>query len=107
GKRKDLFAASLTKEELKSAKEQFGDRNSANFLPRMITFLDGVFTRDVVQEDFKNFGIQVPQALEKQTQDARNAWLQIRSQFESGRKPGLSPSKAARYKQLLDKKNAQ
>jgi hypothetical protein len=107
GTRKDLFGASLTGNELVSAKSQFGDPNSANFLPRMINFLDGVFTRDVVQEDFKNFGIQVPQALEKQTQDARNAWLKVRGQFESGRKPGMSSSKMSRLQELRAKKNAQ
>lgn len=107
GTRKDLFGASLTANELQSAKDQFGDKNSANFLPRMVNFLDGVFTRDVVQEDFKNFGIQVPQALEKQTQDARNAWLKVRGQFESGRKPGMSSSKMSRLQELRAKKNAQ
>jgi hypothetical protein len=111
GTRKDLFGASLTGNELASARSQFGDPNSANFLPRMITFLDGVFSRDVVQEDFKDFGIQVPEALEKRTQDARNSWLKARESFNFGGKKassasgGLSPEKMSRYQELQRKKN--
>lgn len=100
GTRKDLFGASLTGNELASARSQFGDPNSANFLPRMITFLDGVFSRDVVQEDFKDFGIQVPEALEKRTQDARNSWLKARESFNFGGKQGSSANKDSRIQQL-------
>jgi hypothetical protein len=108
GTRKDLFGASLTGNELVSARSQFGDPNSANFLPRMITFLDSVFSRDVVQEDFKDFGIQVPEALEKRTQDARNNWLKARENFNfGGKKQGLSADKEARLRELRAKKNAQ
>lgn len=100
GTRKDLFGASLTRSELDSARSQFGDPNSANFLPRMITFLDGVFSRDVVQEDFKAFGIQVPETLEKRTQDARNSWLKARESFNFGGKQGSSANKDNRIQQL-------
>jgi hypothetical protein len=99
--RKDLFGASLTRSELDSARSQFGDPNSANFLKRMITFLDGVFSRDVVQEDFKDFGIQVPEALEKRTQDARNSWLKARESFNfGGKKQGSSANKDDRIQKL-------
>lgn len=108
GTRKDLFGASLTGNELASARSQFGDPNSANFLPRMISFLDGVFSRDVVQEDFKDFGIQVPESLEKRTQEARNNWLKARESFNfGGKKQGLSADKEARLRELRAKKNAQ
>jgi hypothetical protein len=108
GTRKDLFGASLTGNELVSARSQFGDPNSANFLPRMITFLDSVLTRDVVQEDFKDFGIQVPQALEKRTKEARDAWMKAREGFNfGGKKQGLTPDKEARLRELRAKKNAQ
>jgi hypothetical protein len=108
GTRKDLFGASLTGNELVSARSQFGDPNSANFLRRMITFLDSVLTRDVVQEDFKDFGIQVPEALEKRTQEARNNWLKARESFNfGGKKQGLSADKEARLRELRAKKNAQ
>jgi hypothetical protein len=107
-KRNDLFGVSLSKYELQKALSQFGDPNAANFLPRMITFLDGVFSRDVVQEDFKDFGIQVPEALEKRTQEARNNWLKTRESFNfGGKKQGLTPDKEARLRELRAKKNAQ
>ena len=107
-KRNDLFGVSLSKYELQKALSQFGDPNAANFLPRMITFLDGVFSRDVVQEDFRDFGIQVPQALEKRAQEARGAWLKTRESFNfGGKKQGLTPDKEARLRELRAKKNAQ
>ena len=106
GKRKDLFGSSLTRSELDSAFSQFGDPNSANFLPRMVTFLDGVFSRDVVQEDFKAFGIQVPEALEKRTQEARNAWLNTRESLNFGGKQGSSTNKDKRIQDLRGELNA-
>ena len=106
GTRKDLFGASLTGNELVSARSQFGDPNSANFLPRMVTFLDGVFSRDVVQEDFKAFGIQVPEALEKRTQEARNAWLNTRESLNFGGKQGSSTNKDKRIQDLRGELNA-
>jgi len=110
-KRNDLFGVSLSKYELQKALSQFGDPNAANFLPRMITFLDGVFSRDVVQEDFKDFGIQVPQSIEKRTQESRNNWIKARESFNFGGKKassangGLSPEKMSRYQELQRKKN--
>ena len=106
GTRKDLFGASLTGNELVSARSQFGDPNSANFLKRMITFLDGVFSRDVVQEDFKAFGIQVPEALEKRTQEARNSWLKTRESLNFGGKQGTSTNKDKRIQDLRGELNA-
>ncbi len=106
GTRKDLFGASLTGNELVSARSQFGDPNSANFLPRMIGFLDGVFSRDVVQEDFKSFGIQVPESLEKRTQEARNSWLKTRESLNFGGKQGTSKNKDSRIQDLRGELNA-
>jgi len=88
GTRKDLFGASLTGTERESAMRQFGNPNEAAYLNRMIKFLDGVFSRDVVQEDYKDFGIQVPAGVEKRTQEARNAWLKARSGLQIGKRPG-------------------
>ena len=106
GTRKDLFGASLTGNELVSARSQFGDPNSANFLPRMIGFLDNVFSRDVVQEDFKSFGIQVPESLEKRTQEARNSWLKTRESLNFGGKQGTSKNKDSRIQDLRGELNA-
>jgi hypothetical protein len=106
GTRKDLFGASLTGNELVSARSQFGDPNSANFLPRMIGFLDGVFSRDVIQEDFKSFGIQVPESIEKRTQEARNSWLNTRESLNFGGKQGTSKNKDSRIQDLRGELNA-
>jgi len=108
GTRKDLFGASLTGNELLSAQRQFGNPNEAGYLNRMVKFLDGVFSRDVLQDDFKDFGIQVPSGVEKRTQDARNNWLKVRENFNfGGKKQGLSADKEARLRELRAKKNAQ
>lgn len=109
GKRKDLFGASLTQGEQESAKTGFGDPSKANFLPRMVQFLDGVFSRDVVNEDYKQFGIQVPPELEKTVQGARQNWLKTREQFNFGNisqsKQGLPSDKMSRLEELRRKKN--
>jgi hypothetical protein len=100
GKRKDLFGASLTGNELESARQQFADPKSANFLPRMVQFLDGVFSRDVVNEDYKQFGIQVPAELEKTVQDARQKWLTTREQLNFGNLGGTRKASQSRVDSL-------
>jgi hypothetical protein len=100
GKRKDLFGASLTGNELESARQQFADPKSANFLPRMVQFLDGVFSRDVVNEDYKQFGIQVPAELEKTVQDARQKWLTTREQLNFGSLGGTRKTSQSRVDSL-------
>jgi hypothetical protein len=100
GKRKDLFGASLTGNELESARQQFADPKSANFLPRMVQFLDGVFSRDVVNEDYKQFGIQVPAELEKTVQDARQRWLTTREQLNFGSLGGTRKTSQSRVDSL-------
>jgi hypothetical protein len=106
-----LFGASLTGNELESARQQFADPKSANFLPRMVQFLDGVFSRDVVNEDYKQFGIQVPAELEKTVQDARQKWLTTREQLNfgnlGGTRKGLSNEESARLRQLQQKRAQQ
>jgi hypothetical protein len=83
GTRKDLFAASLTGNELESAKQQFGDPNSANFLPRMVQFLDDVFSKDLVAE-YRDSMIAVPPGAAKSAEEARQNWLKTREQFNFG-----------------------
>lgn len=100
GKRKDIFGASLTQGEQESAKTGFGDPSKANFLPRMVQFLDGVFSRDVVNEDYKQFGIQVPAELEKTVQDARKKWLTTREQLNFGNLGGTRKTSQSRVDSL-------
>ena len=75
----------------------------------MVQFLDGVFSRDVVNEDYKQFGIQVPPELEKTVQGARQNWLKTREQFNFGNisqsKQGLPADKMSRLEELRRKKN--
>jgi len=116
GTRKDLFGASLTGNELESAKQQFGDRNAANFLPRMVQFLDGVFSKDLVAE-YRDSMIAVPPGLAKSADEARQNWLKTREQFNFGnlgaaRKQGLSQDQMSqdemlRREQLRRKKSQQ
>ena len=101
GTRKDLFGASLTGNELQSARQQFGDPNSANFLPRMVQFLDDVFSKDLVAE-YRDNMIAVPPGLAKSAEEARQNWLKTREQFNFGKLS--TPRKAAdsRIKNLQD-----
>lgn len=108
GTRRDLFGASLTGNELQSAKDQFGDKNSANFLPRMVQFLDDVFSKDLVAE-YRDNMIAVPPGLAKSAEEARQNWLKTREQFNFGSisqpKQGLSADKMSRLEELRRKKN--
>lgn len=108
GTRKDLFGASLTGNELQSARQQFGDPNSANFLPRMVQFLDDVFSKDLVAE-YRDNMIAVPPGLAKSAEEARQNWLKTREQFNFGSisqpKQGLSADKMSRLEELRRKKN--
>lgn len=102
GTRKDLFGASLTGNELQSARQQFGDPNSASFLPRMVQFLDNVFSKDLVAE-YRDNMISVPPGLAKSAEEARQNWLKTREQFNFGGIGG-TPRKASdnRIKNLQD-----
>jgi len=102
GTRKDLFGASLTGNELQSARQQFGDPSSASFLPRMVQFLDNVFSKDLVAE-YRDNMIAVPPGLAKSAEEARQNWLKTREQFNFGSISG-TPRKAAdnRIKNLQD-----
>jgi hypothetical protein len=79
GRRKNLFGASLTGTELESAKNLYGNKNSANFLPTLIGILDRQFAKDSIKEDYEDLGLFVPDALKKSVQNKRNEYLKIRS----------------------------
>lgn len=108
GTRKDLFGASLTGNELESARQQFGDPNSADYLNRMVRFLDNVFSKDLVAE-YRDNMIAVPPGLAKSAEEARQNWLKTREQFNFGSisqpKQGLSADKMSRLEELRRKKN--
>jgi hypothetical protein len=81
GKRKTLFGASLTGNELRSAKMLFGDPESANFLPRALKLIDSAFKDDVIERRFNRNAIFVDQATQREIQDARKNWFDTRDQF--------------------------
>ena len=81
GKRKTLFGASLTGNELRSAKMLFGDPESANFLPRALKLIDSAFKDDVIEKRFNRNAIFVDPATQREVQDARQNWFDTRDQF--------------------------
>ena len=81
GKRKTLFGASLTGNELMSAKRLFGDPESANFLPRALKLIDSAFKDDLIDKRFNRNAIFVDQATQREIQDARQNWFNTRDQF--------------------------
>jgi hypothetical protein len=81
GKRKTLFGASLTGNELRSAKMLFGDPESANFLPRALKLIDSAFKDDVIEKRFNRNAIFVDKATQREVQDARQNWFDTRDQF--------------------------
>ena len=80
-KRKTLFGASLTGNELRSAKMLFGDPESANFLPRALKLIDSAFKDDVIEKRFNRNAIFVDPATQREVQDARQNWFDTRDQF--------------------------
>ncbi len=79
--RKDFFGASLTNNELETAKELFGDPNRANFLPRVIALVDSIMSKDEIQNKYERRGIFVNPATKKDVQDARKGWDEIKKQY--------------------------
>jgi hypothetical protein len=80
-KRKTLFGASLTGNELLSAKRMFGDPESANFLSRALKLIDSAFKEDVIEKRFNRNAIFVDKATQREVQDARQNWFNTRDQF--------------------------
>ena len=81
GKRKTLFGASLTGNELMSAKRLFGDPESANFLPRALKLIDSAFKDDLIDKRFNRNAIFVDPTTQREIQDARQNWFNTRDQF--------------------------
>jgi hypothetical protein len=99
GSRKDLFGASLTGNELESAKAIFGDKNSAAFLPTALDFIDSIFSQDKIKQYSDQF--DVPKNLLDRSEEQLQKWKKIRSgikgwksQYEDEEQtpPGASPA---------------
>ncbi len=79
--RKDFFGASLTNNELETAKELFGDPKQANFLPRVIALVDSIMSKDEIQNKYERKGIYINPATKKDVEDARKGWGEIKKQY--------------------------
>jgi len=84
GSRRDLFGASLTGNELESAKAIYGDKDSANFLERVMSFMDGLYQDNPASYYEGTYRGVEPYS--KRFEEARSRYLEGR-----GRLPGLSP----------------
>lgn len=80
GIRKDLFGASLTGNELESAKILFANRDSADFIPSALDFIDSVFSRDRISELSEDYDI--PEGTQKRVTQQRDRWMDTRSKFK-------------------------
>ena len=83
GRRKDLFGASLTGNEERSALRLFADPNKANFIPRLLSILDRQFQKDYIAEEYTANQIYVPEAQKKLFQDARDRFNKVRPLLQS------------------------
>lgn len=84
GSRRDLFGASLTGNELQSAKEIYGDKDSANFLERVMLFMDGLYqTNPASYYEGTYRGVE---PYSKRFEEARSRYLQARQNLK-----GVSP----------------
>ena len=83
GKRKTLFGASLTGNELDSAKRLFGNPNAANFIPTLIGILDRQFSKDVIAESYDPWGMYIPRDVRKAFGDKRKQYFEMRGKLRS------------------------
>jgi hypothetical protein len=81
GARKTLFGASLTGNELESAKAMFANPNSANFLQRALAFIDQKFYENTPQ-NYQDAGIVLNPATERRFQKAASSWEPLRKRFQ-------------------------
>ena len=84
GSRRDLFGASLTGNELKSAKDIYGDKDSANFLERVMLFMDGLYLDNPAS--FYEGSYRGVEPYSKRFEEARSRYLQGRQNIN-----GVSP----------------
>jgi len=82
--RKDFFGASLTDNEFKVAKELFADPNQANFLPRVLSLVDSIMSKDEIQRKYTRKGIFVNAETKKDIEDKRSNYKKIKSELNFG-----------------------
>ena len=97
GERKTLFGASLTDNELATARRIFADPNSADFLPRALRFMDSVFRADPAENAKGYIGSQ---SYSKMYEDKVGRYDSIRNTIDGlpqrpRRKAQVQPAPAA------------
>lgn len=96
-KRNTLFGASLTGSELESARDIFGNKDSADFLPRAIQFIDKVFGMRPSERYPAYFGMGIHDQAVKPYMDAymdersKLNWLPFRSLVPSNQPVNVLP----------------
>jgi hypothetical protein len=93
--RKDFFGASLTDNEFEVAKQLFADPNQANFLPRVLSLVDSIMSKDEIQRKYTRRGIFVDSETKKDVDDARSKYSKIKSELNFG-----SPGSARNEKKI-------
>lgn len=95
--RKTLFGASLTGSELESARDIFGNKDSADFLPRAIQFIDKVFGMRPSERYPAYFGMGIHDQAVKPYMDAymversKLNWLPFQSLVPSNQPVNVLP----------------
>ena len=82
--RKDFFGASLTDNEFRVAKELFADPNQANFLPRVLSLVDSIMSKDEIQNKYTRRGIFVDAETKNDIGDKRSNYKKIKSELNFG-----------------------
>jgi hypothetical protein len=82
--RKDFFGASLTDNEFEVAKQLFADPNQASFLPRVLSLVDSIMSKDEIQRKYTRRGIFVDSETKKDVDDARSKYSKIKSELNFG-----------------------
>jgi hypothetical protein len=82
--RKDFFGASLTDNEFEVAKQLFADPNQANFLPRVLSLVDSIMSKDEIQNKYARRGIFVNAETKKDIEDKRSNYKKIKSELNFG-----------------------
>ena len=93
--RKDFFGASLTDNEFEVAKELFADPNQSNFLPRVLSLVDSIMSKDEIQRKYTRRGIFVDAETKKDIGEARSKYYKIKSELNFG-----SPGSARNEKKI-------
>ena len=81
GTRKDLFGASLTGNELESARTMFGSPNQANFLQNALRFIDSKFNSNPLMY-YHDAGLNVPTQMLERVKSFQDKWNGVKGKIK-------------------------